>query len=425
MNVLTLILAGGRERRLSILAAQRAKPALPFAGKYRIIDFALSNAVNSGLRRVALLTDFRPQPLLDHVGLGGPWDLNRRRPNGLFVWQPYRDEYNEDIYRGTSGALYQNRRRLIEGGSDVTLVLSGDQVYTMDYRPLLEAHRGSEADLTIGVVPVAREESYRFGMVGFDDDRRVTEFQEKPQQSRSTYGSMGVYVFNTQTLLRRLEDDAYDLASSHEIGRNLIPRFVQQDRVYAYPFDSYWQDVGNLQVYWRSQLDLLDEHPALNLNDPEWVIHTRSVERPPVKLLPGAKVERSLITNGCIIEGTVINSVLSPGVHVERGAVVRDSIIMHETMIGADALVDRCLVDEDVRIDSGARLGVSDDLRANLTEPDSIVDGLTVIGSGVHIPEGATIGRQCRIDPEVTADDFDRMTIPSGTTLMRALRRSR
>jgi glucose-1-phosphate adenylyltransferase len=425
MNVLTLILAGGRERRLSILAAHRAKPALSFAGKYRIIDFALSNCVNSGLRRVALLTDYRPQSLLDHVGLGGPWDLDRRRPNGLFIWQPYRDEYNEDIYRGTAGALLQNRRRLAEAESDVTLVLSGDQVYSMDYRPMLEAHQQRGADLTIGVVPVRAEDAYRFGMIGTDGDGRVIEFQEKPRQTSSTLGSMGVYVFNTETLLRRLEEDARDPASSHEIGRNLIPRMVGGDRVFAHTFDGYWQDVGSLGVYWRSQLDLLDDDPRLNLNDPRWVIHTRSEERPPVKLLPQAKVQRSFVSNGCIVEGEVINSVLSPGVRVGPGAVVRDSIVMLDTVIGAGAVVDRCIVDENVSIEAGAQLGTGGDERPNMTEPDTITDGLTVIGYGARIPSNAQIGRNCRIDPETTADALGNGRIASGTTVMRSLQAAR
>lgn len=425
MNVLTLILAGGRERRLSILASQRAKPALSFAGKFRIIDFALSNCVNSGLRRVAILTDYRPQSLLDHLGLGGPWDLDRRRPNGLFIWQPFRDEFNEDIYRGTAGALHQNRRRLADDNNNITLVLSGDQVYTMDYRPLLEAHQKSGADLTIGVVPVSPDEAYRFGMVTPDETGRVVSFQEKPRQSASTLGSMGVYVFNTQALLRRLEEDARDPASSHEIGRNLIPRMVQQDRVFAYRFDGYWQDVGSLAVYWRAQLDLLGEAPALDLNNPQWVIHTRSEERPPVKLLPDAQVQHSLISNGCIIEGQVINSVLSPGVRVERGAVVRDSIVMLDTIIGADAVVDRCILDENVVIGAGAQVGVGDDVRINMTEPEEITEGITVIGCSAEIPPGTIIGRQSRIDPEVTGADLPDQEIPGGTTVMHALQLTR
>ena len=425
MNVLTLILAGGRERRLSILAAHRAKPALPFAGKYRIIDFALSNCVNSGLRRVALLTDYRPQSLLDHVGLGGPWDLDRRRPNGLFVWQPYRDEYNEDIYRGTAGAIIQNRRRLLEDDNDVTLVLSGDQIYAMDYRPILAAHAERGADLTIGVVPVPADQVDRFGMVALDADSRVADFQEKPRSTTSTLGSMGLYVFNTKTLLKRLQEDTQDPASSHDIGRNLIPRMVQTDNVYAHTFDGYWQDVGSLPVYWRSQLDLLAEQPRLDLNNPDWVIHTRSEERPPVKLLPGAQVQQSLISNGCIVHGQVINSVLSPGVRVEAGAVVRDSIVMLDTVIEAGALVDRCIVDEHVRIGQGARLGVEDNVRVNMTEPDHITQGLTVIGYGAQLPAGLVVGRQCRIDPETTAADLPGNVVASGTTVMRALQAAR
>ncbi len=324
MDVLTLILAGGRERRLSVLATHRAKPALPFGGKYRIIDFALSNCVNSGMQRVAVLPDYRPQPLLDHIGLGDPWDLDRRRPSGLFIWQPFRDEFNEDVYRGTAGALYQNRRRLQQADSDLILVLSGDQIYAMDYRPLIQQHLDNRADLTMGVVPVAAEDVGRFGMVSTDERGQVVAFHEKPSSTDSRRGSMGAYVFTTSTLLRRLEEDARDPASSHEIGRNLIPRMVQQDRVFTHTFEGFWQDVGNLPVYWRTQLAQLADQPPLDTYNPSWVIHTRSEERAPVKFMRGAAAQRSLISNGCVIAGTVINSVLSPGVRVAAGAVVRE-----------------------------------------------------------------------------------------------------
>jgi glucose-1-phosphate adenylyltransferase len=418
MDVMTLILAGGRERRLSILAAHRAKPALPFAGKYRIIDWALSNCVNSGLHRAALLPDYRAQTLLDHVGLGGPWDLNRRRPNGLFIWQPFRDEYNEDRYRGTAGALFQNRRRLLESDCDVVLVLSGDQVYTMDYRPLLEAHRKRRADATIAVVPVPPDQTYRFGMVQYGDDGRVTEFEEKPQQSTSQWGSMGVYVFSTKLLLDLLETDGRDPASAHDIGANIVPRLVEQHQVYAHPFDGYWQDVGTLPIYWRAQLDLLNIPPPLMLNNERWLIRTRSEERAPVKLLGGARAERSLISNGCVIEGEVINSVLSPGVHVAQGAVVRDSVVMLDSRIGAGAVVDRCVVDERVVVGSNARLGVGDDDVRNRTEPRHYSDGISVIGYGAQLPDGIVVGRHCRIDPEIGPDDLPSLEIASGTTVM-------
>jgi glucose-1-phosphate adenylyltransferase len=249
----------------------------------------------------------------------------------------------------------------------------------------------------------------------------VVEFHEKPRQTTATLGSMGVYVFNTQVLLQRLAEDSRDPASSHEIGGNLIPRMVLRDRVMAYTFEGYWQDVGSVAVYWKAQLDLLADEPSLDLNNSDWVIHTRSEERPPVKLLPGAQVQRSLISNGCVIGGTVINSVLSPGVRVEAGAVVRDSIVMLDTVIGADAVVDRCIVDENVTIGVGAQLGVGDELRPNGTEPEHLIDGLTVIGHGAQLPPGIIIGRQSRIDPEVTVEDLPKGVIASGTTIMQAL----
>ncbi len=236
MSVLTLILAGGEGSRLSILSEKRAKPAVPFAGKYRIIDFALSNAVNSDLYRVAVLTQYRPHSLMDHLGIGEPWDLNRRRPNGLQIWQPYRGRRDQDWYRGTADALYHNRGFIAEDASDTLLILSGDHVYKEDYRDLLRFHQEKQADLTVAVMNVNPDEVRRFGIMSVDDDQRITRFAEKPQQSESTLASMGIYVFNTSFLLRRLNEDAQDPTSAHDFGKNIIPRMVEWDRVYAYPF---------------------------------------------------------------------------------------------------------------------------------------------------------------------------------------------
>ena len=350
MSVLTLILAGGEGSRLSILGEKRAKPAVPFAGKYRIIDFALSNAVNSDLYRIAVLTQYRPHSLMEHLGIGEPWDLNRRRPNGLQIWQPYRGRHDQDWYRGTADALHQNRNFIAEDGSDLLLALSGDHIYKEDYRDLLRFHQEKGADLTVAVMHVRPDEVHRFGIMSVDADQRITQFAEKPKQSESTLASMGIYVFNTAFLLRRLEEDARDSTSAHDFGKNIIPKMVENDKTFAYPFSGYWVDVGTISAYWETSLALLEENPALDLNDPSWVIHTRSEERPPVKCRPPGEIDNSLVSNGCIINGTVINSVLSPGVCVERGAVVRDSVIMNDTTIKAGALVDRCILDKQIEI---------------------------------------------------------------------------
>jgi glucose-1-phosphate adenylyltransferase len=417
MNVLTLILAGGQGSRLSILGEKRAKPAVPFAGKYRIIDFPLSNAVNSGLYRVAVLTQYRPHSLMQHIGIGEPWDLNRAQPNGVQIWQPYQGRKDQDWYRGTADALYQNRNLIAESGCDRVLVLSGDHIYKQDYSDLLNFHDSKGADLTVAVMNVAPDEVFRFGIMSTDATQRITKFTEKPKQSDSTLASMGIYVFNTRFLLQQLNQDAADSASSHDFGKNIIPKMVANDKVYAYPFSGYWVDVGTISSYWETNLALLQEKSGLDLYDPSWVVHTRSKERPPVKLGSSGKSRDSLLSNGCVIDGMVVNSVLSPGVWVEAGAVVRDSVIMNDTIVRAGAVVDRCVLDKEIEIGAEAKVGLGDDSTPNQLEPANINTGITIVGKRANIPAGASIGRNCRIDPGTTKDDYDQLEVPSGGTI--------
>lgn len=419
MSVLTLILAGGEGSRLSILGEKRAKPAVPFAGKYRIIDFPLSNAVNSELYRVAVLTQFRPHSLMEHIGFGQPWDLNRRRPQGVRIWQPYRGRSDQEWYRGTADALYQNRGFIRDDGSDRLLILAGDHIYKQDYRDLLRFHEQKQADLTVAVMHVRPEEVHRFGIMTVDADDRIVQFAEKPKQSDSTLASMGIYVFNTEYLLSLIEADARDAASAHDFGKNLIPKMVETGRVFAYPFQGYWVDVGTIQAYWETSLALLDPNPALDLYDSDWVIHTRSEERPPVKCVPPGEIVNSLVSHGCIIHGRVVNSVLSPGVRVEAGAVVRDSIIMNDTVIRAGAQVDRSIVDKLVEVGAGACLGLGDDSTPNRAEPGNLNTGITIVGKSARLPAGVQIGRNCRIDPNLTPADFGILEVPSGETVRR------
>jgi glucose-1-phosphate adenylyltransferase len=419
MSVLTLILAGGQGSRLSILGEKRAKPAAAFAGKYRIIDFALSNTVNSDLSQVAVLTQYRPHSLMQHIGIGVPWDLNRTPPKGIQIWQPYRGRRDQDWYRGTADALYQNRNFIVESGCDRLLILSGDHIYKQDYRPLLSFHDDKGADLTVAVMHVPPEETFRFGIMDVDANDRIIKFTEKPKQAQSTLASMGIYVFNTDFLLRHLEEDGQDPTSAHDFGKNLIPKMVANDKVYAYPFSGYWVDVGTIHSYWETNLALLADPPPLDLADPSWVIHTRSKERPPVRIGPGGVTQDSLLSNGCVINGTVIHSVLSPGVRVEAGAVVRDSVIMDDTVIGPGAVVDRCVLDKEIEIGPGAQLGVGDDNTPNELEPANINTGITIAGKRARVPAGAVIGRNCRIDPNITEDDYDQFEVPSGGTVSK------
>jgi glucose-1-phosphate adenylyltransferase len=417
MSVLTLILAGGAGSRLSILGEKRAKPAVPFAGKYRIIDFPLSNAVNSDLYRIAVLTQYRPHSLMNHIGIGEPWDLNRRWPSGVQIWQPYRGRKDQDWYRGTADALYQNRNFIAESGCKHLLILAGDHIYKQDYRHLLRWHEDKGADLTVAVMNVLPEETNRFGILDVDTNGRITRFTEKPKQAESTLASMGIYVFNTEFLLRHLEEDAQDASSAHDFGKNIIPRMVGRDRVFAYPFSGYWVDVGTISAYWETNLALLSNNPALDLYDPDWVIHTRSKERPPVKLGAMGQSRDSLVSNGCVIDGTVIHSVLSPGVCVEPGAVVRDSVIMDDTIIRAGAVIDRSILDKEIEIGAETQIGAGENMTPNLLEPANINTGITIVGKRARVPAGAIIGRNCRIDANTTAKDYDQLQVPSGATI--------
>src|SRR5512136_319269 len=295
---------------------------------------------------------------------------------------------------------------MAEMGCDIVLILSGDHIYKQDYRDLLRFHEEKKADLTISVMNVPEDEVFRFGIMTTDASQRIVKFAEKPKKSDSTLASMGIYVFNMDFLLRRLEEDGADANSSHDFGKNLIPKMVKNDDVFAYPFEGYWVDVGTIQAYWETSLSMVKEAPELDLYDPKWVIHTRSEERPAVKLGPAGQSRDSLICNGCVVDGTVVNSVLSPGVRVERGALVSNSVIMTDTVIQAGAVVDKCVLDKEVEVGAGAQVGVGDDDIPNQLEPANINTGITIVGKRAHIPANAVIGRNCRIDPGTTASHY-------------------
>jgi glucose-1-phosphate adenylyltransferase len=412
-SVLTLILAGGEGERLSILSQVRAKPGVPFGGKYRIIDFALSNAVNSGLTDVGILTQYAPRSLIDHIGVGRPWDLDRSR-GGVALLQPFIGRGRaRDWYRGTADAVLQNLDFIADRDPELVLVLAGDHVYKMDYRPFLEMHRAKRADVTCAVRTVPIAEAHRFGILDVAVDGRVTAFIEKPPNPPSNLVSMGVYVFSWPLLRDLLSGDRVDF------GRDILPAMVEDgSRVYAYEFGGYWQDVGTVESYWQTSLDLLSDEPGIELNDLGWLIYTRSEERPPARIGPAASVSRSMISHGCVIDGTVEHSVLSPGVRVAAGAVVRDSIVMFDAVIEANAVLDRAILDKECHIGAAARVGAGDDLRPNRDEPERLYAGITIVGKKARIPRGVEVGRNCRIDPGTSERDFGRRRrIRSGETV--------
>ncbi len=392
----TVILAGGEGARLGVLTARRAKPAVPFAGKYRIIDFALSNCVNSGLFDVMLLTQYRPHSLNEHIGVGRPWDLDRGFTGGIRLHQPYKDRSETNWYLGTADAILQNLPFIKENHPDLLLVLAGDHIYQMNYGPLLAFHTEHQADLTIAAINVSWEDAPRFGILATDGGHRVLRFMEKPKQPPSTLASMGIYVFNLKTLEKFLREDHTDPNSAHDFGQDIIPRLVQSGhRVFAFPYSGYWIDVGTLESYWRAHMDLLRHPSALDLNDRDWVIHTRSEERPPMLIDRGAMVQECLITDGVVIApgAQVERSILSPGVHIGPNAVVRDSILFTDCYVEAGARVERAILDKNVTVGHNAVIGALDDSDGTL--------GLTAIGKNVQIAAGLTVGRGVSISPDV------------------------
>jgi len=400
------ILAGGVGTRLCLLSERRAKPAVPFGGKYRIIDFTLSNCVNSGIYDIGVLTQYRPTSLHQHIGIGRPWDLNRSR-GGVQLLQPSLGSIESEWYRGTADAIYQNLIHLRRRRAEQVLVLSGDHIYKMNYDVMYDDHVRSRASVTVAVTEIPVESAGSFGIIETDASNRVVGFEEKPQHARSRLASMGVYLFDREALIRWLVEDAAIADSKRDFGKDLLPRLVARgEAVHAYLYGGYWQDVGTLDSYYETNLSLVSDHPPFALDDPGWIIHTQSADRPPVRFEPGGRVERSLIANGCRVAGQVTRSVLFPGVTVAAGAEVRDSIVMNDTSIGRGATLDRAILDKEINVGDGAKIGVGDGAPPNRACPDHLSSGLIVIGKGAQLPEGISVGRNARIGAHVRERDF-------------------
>jgi len=416
MRVVAIIMAGGAGTRLITLTDHRAKPAVPFAGKFRIIDFTLSNCVNSGIFNVAILTQYMPHSLNNHIGIGKPWDLDRQR-GGVHLRQPYEAKNQRDWYTGTANAVWQNFDFIQNAQADTVLILSGDHIYAQDYRAMLNFHAQTQADLTLAVRQVPLEETDRFGIMTVNEDKQVVDFHEKPKnRDKGTLASMGVYIFKTEVLIERLQEGTPE-DPRVDFGAHVIPSMIPRDKVMAYVFDGYWVDVGTIESYWQTNLQLTDPLPPLNLYDSDWVIHTLSQERPPAKIGPYATVQQSLISNGCVIRGTVVHSVLSPGVYVSPGAIVRDSVVLNNTWIGPGAIIDKAVIDTEVVVGGGAIVGHGEGETPNRLLPDKLYAGITVVGEHVSIPVGRKIGRNVLISSFVTEQDFPEGDIPSGETI--------
>ncbi len=384
-----MLLAGGQGSRLYALTQKVAKPAVPFGGKYRIIDFPLSNCTNSGIDTVGVLTQYQPMLLNEYIGNGLPWDLDRTY-GGVKILPPYQGTHSADWYMGTANAIYQNMQFIDRYDAEYVLILSGDHIYKMDYAKMLKFHKQNNADCTIAVLDVPLEEASRFGILSVDDEQKIFKFSEKPKNPDSTKASMGIYIFTKSKLAEYLNADAADPNSSYDFGKNIIPNMLKAgERMYAYEFEGYWKDVGTISSLWEANMDLLGENPIFSLADEKWRIYTRHQVLPPQYVGCDGKIENSIISEGCEIYGTVKNSVLFPGVKVMPGAVVRDSVVMSGTVIGEGTELSYALIDTDVTIGAkcriGGEVGDSEDIVV-LGEGTVVADG-EKIDAGVMIPE--------------------------------------
>jgi glucose-1-phosphate adenylyltransferase len=410
-RVMALVLAGGGSEALSVLTAERAVSAVPFGGKYRVIDFALSNCCHSEVERVAVFTQHHPTSLHDHIGSGRPWDLDRRT-GGVLLLQPYLARHHTGWYRGTADAIAQNWDVIEEHGPERVLVMSGDHVYRMDYRQLLLTHTRGRGPVTLSMARVAPDQSRRFGMLSVDGNGRVLTLDEKPATTDATLASMGLYVFETGALAQALRAGPVDLV--HDVLR---PMLEAGERVQTHEFTGYWEDVGAVGPYYRANHELLQHTPRLVLHDPRWPVLTRDEERPPVVVGEGAVIDQSLVANGCRVSGTVMRSVLFPGVTVEPGAEVRDSIVMQDVRVESQARVDHAIIDKHARVTRGARVGDGPVPRG---AEHAWLEGLTLVGKDAVIPEGARVGRAAVVGIGASPDEVGEQVEPGAVIASRA-----
>ncbi len=410
MKVLALILAGGRGSRLDILSENRVKPSVPFAGKYRIIDFTLSNCCNSNIYDIAILTQYLPFSLNDHIGSGKPWDLDRRDTK-VTLLQPHSQWYN-----GTADAVRKNIHYIEQVNPDVVLILSGDHIYKMDYQKMINHHIKKNAELTVGCNVIPPKEAFRFGMLATDSELRVTEFVEKPKETNLTLASMGIYVFNTDILLKLLKDDSID---DLDFGKHIIPSMIKNSPVYAYKFFGYWKDVGTYESYLETNLELIEtvDKIQLDMYDDDWKVYTRSEEKPAVKIGSKAFIKQALLSNGSIVAGHAERCVLSPGVVIHPFAKVTNSILLNDVEVKSGAIIDNCIIDKHTVIGENAMIGFGEDYTPNEERPDLLSNGITVLGKSLNIPKNMVIGRNCRIFRSAKLDEVKENLVYSGTTL--------
>ena len=415
--MIAMLLAGGQGSRLGVLTSDVAKPAVSFGGKYRIIDFPLSNCINSGIDTVGVLTQYQPLVLNSHIGIGIPWDLDRNN-GGVAVLPPYERSDTSEWYTGTANAIYQNLKYMERYNPEYVLILSGDHIYKMDYEAMLDFHKQKNADVTIAAIPVPMEEASRFGVVLTDEDKQITEFEEKPEHPRSNLASMGIYIFSWQVLRDSLI--AMKDQSNCDFGKHIIPYCHEGGkRLFAYEFNDYWKDVGTLGSYWEANMELIDLIPEFNLYEEYWKIYTKQDIIEPQYIAKDAVVERSIIGAGAQIYGQVSNCVLGAGVTVEEGAVLKDSIIMKNTYIGKDAYVEKAIIAENCTIGEGDEIGVGEEAESKLNAK-IYAFGLATIGENSVIPPHIKVGKNTAIKGKTTMDDYPDAALPSGGYIIKA-----
>ena len=416
-EMIAMLLAGGQGSRLGVLTAKMAKPAVSFGGKYRIIDFPLSNCINSGVDTVGVLTQYQPLRLNTHIGIGIPWDLDRNI-GGVTVLPPYEKSDNTEWYTGTANAIYQNLDYMETYNPEYVLILSGDHIYKMDYEVMLDYHKQNNADVTIAVMPVPMEEAKRFGIMITDGNGKITEFEEKPEHPRSNLASMGIYIFNfkalKQALIKLAEQPALDF------GKHIIPYIHETGAsLYAYEFNGYWKDVGTLESYWHANMELIDIVPEFNLYEEYWKIYTKNEALPPQYLGKDSVTEKSIIGEGSEIYGQVFNSVIGRNVVIGEGSIIKDSIIMNEVTIGNGVDCNKAIIAENAVIGDKVVLGDGEE-KPNETDPHIYNSGLVTIGEKTVIPEGIHIGKNSVVLGVTTAEDYTNGILESGSTLIKA-----
>lgn len=415
-EMIAMLLAGGQGSRLGVLTSSIAKPAVTFGGKYRIIDFPLSNCINSGVDTVGVLTQYQPLRLNTHIGIGIPWDLDRN-VGGVSILPPYEKSTNSEWYTGTANAIYQNLKYMEQFNPEYVLILGGDHIYKMDYEQMLEFHKANNADITMATIPVPMEEAHRFGILITDAEKRIVDFEEKPKNPRSNLASMGIYIFTWKVLKEALI--TLSEQPGCDFGKHIIPYCHQRgDRVFAYEFNGYWKDVGTLTSYWESNMELIDLIPEFNLYEEFWKIYTKAEVIPPQYIAPDAIVERAIIGEGAEIHGEVYNSIIGPGVLIRKGTVVRDSIIMKGVEIGHDTKINKAIIAENTVVGWECEIGVGEE-KPNVWKPDIYTDGMVTIAENSVIPNYVRIGKNTAISGGTTVDDYPSGRLESGENIIK------